>query len=188
MTHLTGFFLRPAVLVFGLGLVSLPALAVQPDEILPDPTLESRAREISQGLRCVVCQSENIDESNADLARDMRLRVRSLLTEGRSNDEVVGYMVERYGDYVLMKPPFKTTTVFLWLGPFLALGAGAFGLWTFFRRRDGVDPALVTGLNEEEERRLKALLAEASPPSPSPSPAAPPPPAPSPAADKETPA
>ncbi|GEO81046.1 cytochrome c-type biogenesis protein [Pararhodospirillum oryzae] len=161
-------WLGPLALVIALasgGLAGPIAWAVQPDEILPDPALEERARDISQGLRCVVCQSENIDESNADLARDMRKRVRQLLTEGHSNDEVVDFMVQRYGDYVLMKPPFKFSTVALWLAPALLLGVGAGAVVLYFRRR-ATEPAaaVAVDLSDEERRRLARLLEDQAPP------------------------
>jgi cytochrome c-type biogenesis protein CcmH len=141
--------------------LAAPAGAVQPDEQLSDPVLESRARDISAGLRCVVCQSENIDGSNAELARDMRIRVRDLLVEGKTNDEVVQYMVDRYGDYVLMSPPFKATTVLLWFGPLLILGLGGLGVLAFYRNRSrSAAPASAAPLSAEESRVLDALLAK----------------------------
>ena len=94
-----------------------PALAVEPDEVLDDPVLEARAREISKELRCVVCQNQSIDDSHADIARDMRLLVRERLKAGDTDTEVVGYLVARYGDYVLLRPPFQTNTLALWIGP-----------------------------------------------------------------------
>lgn len=172
--------LAPLAVVVPLAVAVLPPLsappawAVEPDEMLDNPALEDRARDISKGLRCVVCQSENIDESNADLAKDMRVRVRELLTEGYSNDEVVDYMVDRYGDYVLMKPPFKATTLALWLGPALLLGLGAVGVVAYYRGRgaaiatpDGGPTAgtapkasAYTALSEAERERLRQLLAD----------------------------
>ncbi|MBK1664999.1 cytochrome C biogenesis protein CcmH [Rhodospirillum rubrum] len=141
------------------------ALAVLPDEQLADPALEGRARVLSQGLRCVVCQSENIDESNAELARDMRIRLRELLVAGKSDDEAVGYMVERYGDYVLMKPPFKATTLALWLGPFALLLVGALGIGLYYRRRGPIGAeSAPPALSAAERQRLDHLLADDEPP------------------------
>lgn len=143
----------------------LPAQAVQPDEMLSDPALEARAREVSKDLRCVVCQNENIDESNAELARDMRLLVRDRILKGDSNDEILEFMVARYGDYVLLEPPFKASTYALWFGPvlFLLLAGGV--AFAFYRNRSaaaGTSGAAAVpppaDLTPEERRRLDALL------------------------------
>lgn len=107
---------------------STAALAVQPDEQLDDPALEARAREISRDIRCVVCQSENIDDSNAPLARDLRLLVRERLLEGDSDKEATDFLVARYGDYVLLKPRVQTNTLLLWGAPLIAAVAAAAGL------------------------------------------------------------
>ena len=104
-----------------LVLSAAPAAAVEPDEILADAALEARARDISKELRCLVCQNQSIDDSNAKLARDLRLLVRERITKGDSNRQVIAYIVARYGDFVLLKPPFKATTWALWLGPPLIL-------------------------------------------------------------------
>lgn len=146
--------------------LATPSLAVQPDEILDDPALEGRARELSKNLRCVVCQSENIDESNVDLARDMRIRIRELLTEGRTDDEVMDFMVTRYGDFVLMRPPLKTTTLALWFGPIIVFGVGAVALGFYFRRRfvnTGAPAETTTELTDAERARLNFLLNEGQP-------------------------
>ncbi|CAN0374408.1 unnamed protein product, partial [Discosporangium mesarthrocarpum] len=103
-------------LLFAL-LAPLPATAVEPDEILADPALEERARAISKDLRCVVCQNQSIDDSNAGIARDLRILVRERLVAGDSDEQVVDYVVARYGDYVLLDPPFKQETWALWIGP-----------------------------------------------------------------------
>ncbi|MFN3592598.1 MAG: cytochrome c-type biogenesis protein [Thermaurantiacus sp.] len=117
-------------LLLALLLVAWPALAVEPDEILDDPALEARARAISTGLRCVQCQNQTIDESNAPLARDLRLIVRERLEAGDSDEEVISHVRARYGDFVLMKPPVNQETILLWVGPFLALvAAGGILLW-----------------------------------------------------------
>lgn len=110
------------------------ALAVQPDEILDDPALEARARVISKQLRCLVCQGEDIDESAAGLARDLRLLVRERLSAGDSDADVLSFIQARYGDYVLMKPPVVPRTWVLWLTPLLALGAGFAVIWRLLRR------------------------------------------------------
>ncbi len=140
-------------------LVALPALAVEPSEMLADPALEARARAIGQALRCVVCQNQSIDDSQAEVAHDMRLAVRARLVAGDSDDQVFAYMVQRYGDYVLLKPPFKMRTLVLWLGaPLLLVVAGiALLLAARRRRRAGLGPP--PPLSEAEQRRLDELLA-----------------------------
>jgi cytochrome c-type biogenesis protein CcmH len=145
-------------------LSTLPVMAVQPDEMLPDPALEARAREVSKELRCVVCQNESIDESNAELARDLRLLVRDRLTKGDSNDQAVSFIVARYGDYVLLRPPFKASTYILWFGPLLFALLAGFAAWRFYRRPTaGTQAALqseptVTPLSAAEKKRLERLL------------------------------
>jgi cytochrome c-type biogenesis protein CcmH len=140
-----------------LALAGLPALAVEPSEMLPDAALETRAREIGQALRCVVCQNQSIDDSQAEVAHDMRRAVRERLVAGDSNDQVFAYMVARYGDFVLLKPPFKTATLLLWLGaPLLLLIAGAALLLAARRRR--AQPAAPAPLSDEERQRLDSLL------------------------------
>ena len=146
-------------LLLALALVAGPALAVNPDEVLDDPALESRARDISAGLRCVVCRGENIDESNATIARDLRLLVRERLVAGDSDDEVVGYIVDRYGEYVLLSPKLSRHTFLLWLAPAGFLLAGGLLALLLFRRnaaRSG-SPA---PLSDEEKARIAALLDE----------------------------
>ncbi|WP_270729963.1 cytochrome c-type biogenesis protein [Shimia sp. Alg240-R146] len=138
--------------------VAMPALAVQPDEILDDPVLEDRAREISQDLRCLVCRNENIDESNADLARDLRVLVRERLVAGDSNDAVVDFVVDRYGEYVLLRPRTTGTNLVLYLaGPLmllLALGV-AFG---YLRGRSKAPARTEAGLSHTEQARLDEIL------------------------------
>jgi cytochrome c-type biogenesis protein CcmH len=137
-------------------LLAFPTLAVEPSEMLPDPALESRARDIGRSLRCVVCQNQSIDDSNAEVARDMRRAVRERLSAGDDDQKVFDYMVARYGDYVLLKPPFKAGTWALWLGgPLVLLVAGAALLLAARRRKPIVPPQ---PLSEEEQRRLDALL------------------------------
>ncbi|WP_413206579.1 cytochrome c-type biogenesis protein [Rhodospirillum sp. A1_3_36] len=165
---LASFALAPFALACALFWVALvsPAGAVLPDEQLSDPVLEARAREISAGLRCVVCQSENIDGSNAELARDMRIRVRELLVAGKTNEEVIQYMVDRYGDYVLMDPPFKASTYLLWFGPFLILILGGIGVRSFYRSRATsaapLPGAAGSDLSAEERRHLEDLLVDST--------------------------
>lgn len=140
-----------------LALIAAPALAVNPDEVLDDPALEPRARDISAGLRCVVCRGENIDESNADIARDMRLLVRERLLAGDSNDEVTAYLVDRYGEYVLMKPtPDGANILLWWAGPalFLIAALGA-GVYLRGRSKAGEPDARLTS---DEEARLSELM------------------------------
>jgi len=137
-------------------LLALPALAVEPGEMLKDPALEERARVVSQALRCVVCQNETIDESNAELAKDMRILVRQRITAGDSNEQVVAYMVDRYGDYVLLKPRFMAATWVLWLGPFVLLLLGTIAVM----RRLRSTAAAPAPLNDEERRALDAATRE----------------------------
>jgi cytochrome c-type biogenesis protein CcmH len=135
-----------------------PGFAVEPGEVLDDPVLEARARQISKGLRCVVCQNQSIDSSDADLARDMRVLVRERLVAGDSNVEVNNYMVSRYGDFVLLKPALKKSTYVLWFGPLLIIGLGILTLIIFYRRRRSLVAATPEGLSDEERRRLETLL------------------------------
>ncbi len=114
--------------------VAGPVRAVEPDEILPDPALEARAREISRQLRCLVCRNESIDESNADLARDLRVLVRERLTAGDTDEEVMTHVRARYGDYVLLKPPLGTSTMVLWLAPVIILLFGGLLGFVVLRR------------------------------------------------------
>lgn len=138
------------------------ARAVEPDEILDDPVLEARARALSGGIRCLVCQNESIDSSNADLARDLRIIVRERLVAGDSDAQVKAYLVARYGDFVLFDPPMKLSTYLLWFGPALMLLAGGVGVAVYFRRRRA-GPVEVTPLTPEERARLDRLLDETNP-------------------------
>jgi len=147
------------ILVAGLlaaGLSLGEAAAVNPDEVLKDPLLEGRARELSQKLRCLVCQNQSIDDSNADLARDLRIIVRQRLVAGDSDKQVIQYIVDRYGDYVLLEPPVKGITYALWFGPAILLAVAGTGLLIAARRRRKAKPA--DGLSEQEEKRLAQLL------------------------------
>ena len=160
--------------LFALALVFAwppPAWAVNPDEVLSDPVMENRAREISRGLRCLVCQNQSIDDSDADLAKDLRIIVRERLTAGDSDAQVVDFVVSRYGDYVLLKPPFKLATLVLWLGPAAIAGGGLIAVLIFLRRRrtgeSAVQPAAVLTrpppLSDEENRRIEELLKDDAP-------------------------
>lgn len=139
-------------------LLAVPAFAVQPDEMLPDPALEARARELSKLLRCPVCQGENIDDSNADISRDLRLLVRERLLAGDSNDAVIDYVVDRYGEFVLFEPRATGANLLLWLaGPLMLLGgAGVAFVWLRARRQARAPDALTP----EEEARLREILKE----------------------------
>jgi cytochrome c-type biogenesis protein CcmH len=140
-------------------LAALPALAVEPGEMLNDPALEARAREIGQALRCVVCQNQSIDDSQAEVAHDMRRAVRERLLAGDSDQQVFAFMVARYGDYVLLRPPFKARTLVLWLGaPAVLLVAGV-ALLLAARRRRSV-PAAPPPLSDDERARLSVILSE----------------------------
>jgi cytochrome c-type biogenesis protein CcmH len=141
-----------------LALIALAgaARAVEPSERLADPGLETRARALSQQLRCLVCQNETIDDSNADLAHDLRLLLRERLAAGDSDAQVLGYLVARYGDFVLLKPPVEPATYVLWFGPPVLLVLGALGVALHLRRRRAAgEPA---PLSEAERRRLAQLL------------------------------
>jgi len=148
-----------AALLLALA-VAAPAGAIEPQEQLTDPALEARARTLGQELRCLVCQNESIDDSNADLARDLRRIVRERLTAGDTDDQVVGFITARYGDYVLLRPPLRPGTLVLWFGPVVLLFA-AIALLILRRRRR---PAEAPPLSPEENQRLARLLDEESAP------------------------
>ncbi len=155
---LPGLVSALAVLAF-----ALTALAVEPDEILDDPVLEGRARELSEDIRCLVCQNESIDSSNAELAKDLRILVRERLVAGDSDQEVLDYLVERYGDFVLLNPPFKPQTYLLWFGPAAILLFGGLAVAAYFRQRrkdTGPAPARAPSLSAEEQKRLNEILKE----------------------------
>jgi len=156
--------MRRIALVIGFALLTaVGAFAVQPDEVLPNPALEQRARAISGGLRCLVCQNQSIDDSDAPLARDLRLLVRERLVSGDDDKAVVDFVVARYGDFVLLRPPVNARTALLWAAPFMILLL-AFGfVWTRARNR----PASVGGpqaLSPEEQAMLADLTAPAEKP------------------------
>ncbi|OCP00426.1 MULTISPECIES: cytochrome c-type biogenesis protein [unclassified Ensifer] len=133
-----------------------PAFAVNPDEVLADPALEARARAISAELRCMVCQNQSIDDSNAELAKDLRVLVRERLANGDSDEAVIDYVVSRYGEFVLLKPRFETKTLILWGMPAALLLVGAITLIVAARRRAGQTKG--TPLTEDEKEKLKKLL------------------------------
>ena len=137
---------------FALG----PALAVNPDEILSDPALEQRARDISANLRCLVCQNQSIDDSDAELARDLRVLVRERLVSGDTNDQIMDYVVGRYGEFVLLRPSFSIRNFVLWGTPILVLVIG--GLAALIYSRQHAAPAGAIKLSSEEEARLNQLL------------------------------
>lgn len=139
-----------------LGLAAAPVTAVEPDEVLDDPVLEARARDLSRILRCPVCQNESIDSSNAGLARDLRILVRERLVAGASDQQVLDFLVSRYGDYILLQPPLKPRTYLLWFGPvlILLLGLGVV-LRLRTRRRQAAEPGPLT---PEERTRLDRLM------------------------------
>jgi cytochrome c-type biogenesis protein CcmH len=142
-------------LAFLLMLLAGPALAVLPSERLADPALEARARALSLELRCQVCQNQSIDDSNAPLAADLRRLVRERLVAGDSDAGVLDYVVRRYGDYVLLRPPMREDTALLWFGPLAILVLGGAGAFVYLRRRK---PAAEAPLSAEEEARLKAIV------------------------------
>tara|TARA_R110002051_G_scaffold146786_2_gene219544 strand:- start:17672 stop:18145 length:474 start_codon:yes stop_codon:yes gene_type:complete len=142
-----------------LMFVASASLAVEPDEILSDPVLEARARDISTNLRCVVCQNENIDSSNAGVARDLRLLVRERLVAGDTDGQVYDYVVARYGDYVLFRPPWKPTTYALWLSPFAAALIGLFVVFGIFRRLAKRKESDVLDLDEAELALINEAVA-----------------------------
>src|SRR6185295_925324 len=134
----------------------LPARAVQPDEVMPDPAKEARARDLSRELRCMVCQNQSIDDSEAPLARDLRLLVRERIAAGDSDKGVIDFLVARYGEFVLLKPRFERQTLLLWLVPPFVLIGGGLGLWIYARRRPDQKTAEPAALTQEEEARLAA--------------------------------
>ena len=139
-------------------IVAAPAFAVQPDEMLADPALEARARAISKEVRCLVCRNESIDDSNASLARDLRLLVRERLTAGDSDAEVLDYLVERYGEFVLLKPKFSAANAALWLAGPAAFLIGLIVIVAYHRARRPHAEAREAPLTDEEKRRLDDIL------------------------------
>ncbi|WP_417680177.1 cytochrome c-type biogenesis protein [Roseibium sp.] len=140
-----------------------PALAVAPDEILDDPALETRARALSAHLRCMVCQNQSIDDSDAPLAKDLRILLRERLVAGDTDEEVIDYLVDRYGEFVLLKPRFALHNLILWAAAPVALIAGVIGIFLAVRRRKAAPGVLASRpLSKDEKARLDALLEEGS--------------------------
>ncbi|MGO7331551.1 cytochrome c-type biogenesis protein CcmH [Rhizobium leguminosarum] len=150
--------MRRLLLAFALLLMAAPAFAVNPDEVLADPALEARARALSAELRCMVCQNQSIDDSNADLAKDLRLLVRERITDGDSDEAVLNYIVSRYGEFVLLKPRVGMKTVLLWGAPVLLVLAGGLSLLVFARKRAGKPTG--SKLTADEQAKLSELLRE----------------------------
>ena len=146
--------MRLVLALLTLFWLALPAFAVNPDEMLADPALEARARTISEGLRCLVCQNESIDESNADLAREIRLIVRERLVAGDTDEQVIQYLVDRYGEYVLLKPVLAPHTILLWAAAPVVLVIGGIAIVFAARRKRVVTPAALT---DEEQKALEEL-------------------------------
>lgn len=146
-------------LLLGLALLApINVHAVQPDEILPDAAMEARARELSAQLRCMVCQNQSIDDSDAPLAKDLRVLVRERLKAGDSDSAIMKYLTERYGDFILLSPPFKAHTLLLWTAPLLVLLLGGGAILIAMRKRR---PAVAAqGLSADEQARLKAVLGD----------------------------
>ncbi len=148
-----------AVVVAALLLGFVPAaLAVEPGEMLANPQLEARAEAIGKQLRCLVCQNESIEDSNADLAHDLRVLIRNRLTAGDTDAQAIKFVTDRYGDFVLLKPPVEPATYVLWFSPFAILTIGAVGAWLYIRRRRPVPPDEPLDLNQR--RKLERLLLE----------------------------
>ncbi|WP_282604951.1 cytochrome c-type biogenesis protein [Pelagibius sp. Alg239-R121] len=144
-----------------LIIFAFPTLAVEPDEVLSDPLLEARARELSKEIRCLVCQNESIDSSNAQLAKDLRLLVRERLVGGDSDQQVLDYLVARYGDFVLLRPPVKPATYILWFGPAVVFVLGALAVASYFvRLKRRADNDVQTPLSAQEKLRLGQILAD----------------------------
>lgn len=146
------------IAAFLLVSTGAPVFAVEPDEVLDDPVLEARARTLSKTLRCLVCQNENIDSSHAPLAKDLRVLLRERLVAGDTDEEVLEFLVARYGDFVLLQPPVQSNTLVLWLAPALFMIIGISGIIVFTRRTKHV--AKETGLSADETKRLARLLDE----------------------------
>jgi cytochrome c-type biogenesis protein CcmH len=147
--------IRRFLLALVLMLAAAPAFAVNPDEMLADPILEARARTLSAELRCMVCQNQSIDDSNADLAKDLRLLVRKRITDGDTDKQVLSYIVSRYGEFVLLKPRFSVRTLLLWGAPVLLILAGGVLLTVFVRKSAGKPTG--SKLTADEQARLAAL-------------------------------
>ena len=152
--------MRVILLAAMMGLAAASALAVEPGERLADPALEARARALSGELRCLVCQNQSIDDSNADLAHDLRVLIRERLSAGDSDAQVLQFMVHRYGDFILLRPPVKPETYLLWFGPFMVLALGALGAGLYLRRSRRAPQQAPAPLSPDEQRQLQKLLVE----------------------------
>lgn len=154
--------IRPRILLAALLLACAAPAPISPawaqEQQLVDPALEQRARNLAHEIRCVVCQSQSIAESDADIARDMRGLIREQINAGKSDQEIRDYLVARYGDFVLFEPPFKATTYVLWIGPFALLLAAAIGVIFYFRRR-AAQPVAMRELSDAERNRVVEILA-----------------------------
>jgi cytochrome c-type biogenesis protein CcmH len=156
---ITRLVLALLAVTLGVALLTTSALAVEPDEMLADPVLEARARAISRELRCVVCQNQSIDDSNAPLAHDMRVLVRERINLGETDDQIRAYLVRRYGNFVLLKPPLQIDTIVLWFSPFLFFCIAAALVWVYFRAMK-LQASQPVPLSEAEEQELKRLADE----------------------------
>ena len=152
--------MRAVLLAAMMGLAPASALAVEPGERLANPVLEARARALSGELRCLVCQNQSIDDSNADLAHDLRVLIRERLSAGDSDAQVLQFMVHRYGDFILLRPPVQPETYLLWFGPFVVLALGALGAALYLRRSRRAPQQAPAPLSPDEQRRLQKLLVE----------------------------
>lgn len=150
-------FFIPFAMAALIGLAA-PSRAVEPDEVLPDAAKEARARDLSQHLRCVVCQNQSIDDSNAPLARDLRVLLRERLTAGDTDKAAIDYIVARYGNFVLLKPPVQLDTLLLWFGPGLVLLMALAGYWMLIRKPAGTAAGTPETLSAAERKELQAIL------------------------------
>ncbi|HHK73663.1 MAG TPA: cytochrome c-type biogenesis protein CcmH [Rhizobiales bacterium] len=148
------------LLVLGWQVSAPAAFAVEPDEVLKDPVLEKRARLISKDLRCLVCQNQSIDDSNADLAKDLRILVRERLKKGDTNSQVVQYLVDRYGEFVLLKPRLSAHTWVMWFAAPIILLLAGFGFFRASRRRKALAASPAPALSEEEKKRIDEIMQE----------------------------
>ncbi len=146
------------IFLLAVALTGSPAQAVKPDEMMANPALEARAREVSKELRCLVCRNQSVDDSDADLAHDLRVLVRERIAAGDSNDQVIAYVRSRYGDFVLLTPPFELGTALLWGGPLLILVLGMVAVRRFYRSRVAIEAP--PPLTHDERQRLAKLLEE----------------------------
>jgi len=151
---------RLAALLVLILMALAPARAVTPDEVLDDPVLEARARALSAELRCMVCQNQSIDDSDAPLAHDLRVLLRERLVAGDSDEQVVDFLVARYGEFILLKPRFNPRTALLWLTPVILLVVGGTIAFAVFRKRRLTNTGIAADLSDEEEAALRKILAE----------------------------